>query len=118
MVDNADDRITVFWRPGCVFCTMLRGRLRARGVPFDEVNIWDDPEAAAFVRSVARGSETVPTVSIGKICLVNPSSGEVIDTARRVCPQLVLPAGDRSRRLLDGNLVTRLFGGRGSKVWS
>lgn len=45
------------------------------------VNIWDDPEAAAFVRSVARGNETVPTVAVGEIAMVNPSVKDVLAAA-------------------------------------
>jgi len=43
-------------------------------------NIWDEPKAAAFVRSVADGNETVPTVVIGEQALVNPSAKQVINT--------------------------------------
>jgi glutaredoxin-like protein len=67
----------VYWRPGCPFCAMLRAGLRLHRVPFREVNIWDDPDAAAFVRSVARGNETVPTVTVGAVSLVNPSARDV-----------------------------------------
>lgn len=67
----------VYWRPGCPFCSMLRTGLRLRGVPHREVNIWEDPEAAAFVRSVANGNETVPTVVVGDTALVNPSAKQV-----------------------------------------
>jgi hypothetical protein len=52
---------------------------------FSLVNIWEDPEAAAFVRSVARGNETVPTVTVGDVALVNPSVGDlqrVLDAGR------------------------------------
>ena len=37
-------------------------------------NIWEDPEAAAFVRDHANGNEVVPTVKIGDVVLVNPVS--------------------------------------------
>ncbi|MGB8859224.1 MAG: glutaredoxin domain-containing protein [Ilumatobacteraceae bacterium] len=74
-----DAHAVVYWRPGCPFCAMLRAGLRLRRVPFREVNIWHDPEAAAFVRSVARGNETVPTVTVGSVSLVNPSAHEVAD---------------------------------------
>jgi hypothetical protein len=37
-----------------------------------EVNIWADPSAAATVRSLAGGNETVPTVVIGERGHVNP----------------------------------------------
>ena len=56
---------------------MLRADLAQEGIAYRGVNIWDDPDAAAFVRSVARGNETVPTVTVGSIALVNPSIGEV-----------------------------------------
>ena len=59
------EEIVVYWRPGCPFCSSLRGGLHRAGLPFREVDIWSDRDAAAFVRSVARGNETVPTVSIG-----------------------------------------------------
>jgi hypothetical protein len=43
-----------------------------------QVNIWEDPQAAARVRSVAGGNETVPTVVVGYRALVNPSVGAVL----------------------------------------
>lgn len=56
----------------------LAGNLQRLGVEFSEHNIWESAEAAAFVRSVARGNETVPTVRIGNVALVNPSPDEVV----------------------------------------
>jgi mycoredoxin len=47
-------------------------------VAYREVNIWADEDAAAFVRSVARGNETVPTVMVGDVSLVNPSTRQVL----------------------------------------
>ncbi len=70
--------VTFFWRPGCGFCTRLRAELVHAGVALDERNIWDDPDAAAFVRSIARGNETVPTVVAGGHAMVNPRSDEVV----------------------------------------
>jgi len=71
--------MTLYWRPGCGFCVALRRKLDRAGLVYDEVNIWDDPEGAAFVRSVARGNETVPTVRIGDVSLVNPNASEVLE---------------------------------------
>jgi glutaredoxin len=70
--------VTFFWRPGCGFCSRLRRDLVGAGVELDERNIWEDPEAAAFVRSVARGNETVPTVVVRGTALVNPPAREVV----------------------------------------
>jgi hypothetical protein len=49
---------------------------------FREIDIWKNPEAAAFVRSVANGNETVPTVVVGDIRMVNPSARRVRSVAR------------------------------------
>lgn len=70
--------LTVYWRPGCGFRHLLRHELDRAGIERIEVNIWRDREAAALVRSHARGYETVPTVVIGNQALVNPSADEVI----------------------------------------
>lgn len=75
--------ITVYWRPACGFCASLRRQLERSDLIYREVNIWDDPDAAATVRAYAGGNETVPTVVIGEafatdaIGLVNPSLREV-----------------------------------------
>jgi mycoredoxin len=61
-----------FWRPGCPFCAVLRHRLERLGITVNPINIWEDADAASFVRSVAGGNETVPTVAIGDSALVNP----------------------------------------------
>lgn len=74
--------VTLYWRPGCPFCTRLRRGLRQAGLEVEEVDIWSDPAAAGIVRSVAGGNETVPTVVIGERSLVNPSPAEVLAAAR------------------------------------
>ena len=72
------NEITVYWRPGCGFCGRLFRQLEAHGIVHDRVNIWHDDEGAATVRSIARGNETVPTVVVGAIGLVNPSVREIV----------------------------------------
>ncbi len=81
MVKPSDDSITVYWRPGCPFCMMLKRSLSRAGVTTTEINIWDDPEAAATVRAAAGGNETVPTVEVGGRFLVNPSARQVMAAA-------------------------------------
>ena len=72
-----------YWRPRCGFCMSLRAELERSGVALEERNIWEDEESAAFVRSVARGNETVPTVVVADRALVNPSAREVVDLLER-----------------------------------
>jgi mycoredoxin len=57
---------------------MLRRDLTKLGLAFTEINIWDEPDAAAFVRSVADGNEIVPTITVGGAALVNPAASEVL----------------------------------------
>jgi glutaredoxin len=80
-----DDPQTVvfYWRPGCRFCSDLHRDLVEAGVDFDSVNIWEDREGARFVRSVAWGNETVPTVVVGDHAMVNPGLDEVLHVLRR-----------------------------------
>ncbi len=66
--------------------------LSKAGVPMDKRNIWEDPEAAAFVRSVADGNEVVPTVAVGKRFMVNPSAKEVLAAMAAEAPHI--KAGD------------------------
>jgi mycoredoxin len=71
--------VVVYTRPGCPFSAKLRAKLRLARIPYTPVNIWEDPEAAAVVRSVNDGDELVPTVRIGEIFLSNPSLRQVRD---------------------------------------
>jgi glutaredoxin-like protein len=95
--------VRVYWRPGCPYCLVLRRQLRRTGLDYQEINIWDDPHGAAFVRSVNGGDETVPTVAVAGHALTNPSAGQVLDLVRNHAPDLLPVAGPaRRRRWLPG----------------
>ncbi len=68
-----EGRVIIYHRPGCVFCTSMRAMLVGATPAPLWVNIWDDPDAAAYVRSVNGGNETVPTVVIDGEAHTNPS---------------------------------------------
>ncbi|AYF72789.1 NrdH-redoxin [Nocardia yunnanensis] len=84
--------LVVYRRPGCPYCSRLRRVLNRHGIVHREVNIWEDPDAAAFVRSVADGNETVPTVVLragaSERNWVNPPPKELISTVRADAPAL------------------------------
>jgi mycoredoxin len=63
----------IYWRPGCQFCLRLRFALLGSAGGASWVNIWSDPAAAAAVRAVAAGNETVPTVVTTTESRVNPA---------------------------------------------
>ena len=75
---DATPEIVVYWRPGCPFCGSLFRQLEHHDLAHRRVNIWDDPAAAATVRSFARGNETVPTVVVGDVGLVNPDVRQIL----------------------------------------
>ncbi|MFD8072587.1 glutaredoxin domain-containing protein [Streptomyces sp. NPDC059718] len=80
--------IVVHWRPGCPFCMKLRAQLLFTRLRHTKVDIWRDPDAAAFVRSVADGNETVPTVTVAGRPLVNPSLRQLKEAVRAYAPHL------------------------------
>ncbi len=92
MPSSPAHEIVVYWRPGCPFCSSLLRQLDTRGVPHRRVDIWQDPDAAATVRSIAAGNETVPTVVVGPVSLVNPRIHAVLAAAVEHAPHAV-PVG-------------------------
>lgn len=88
-VTTSESEAVLYWRPGCGYCAALRRRLRKAGATIHEVNIWGDRHAAAVVRSVAGGNETVPTVVTAGRALVNPCAATVLDALRDAAPGLV-----------------------------
>jgi mycoredoxin len=65
-----------------MFCLRMRLALRWHHLRVHQINIWEDPDAAAFVRSVADGNETVPTVVIDGHPMVNPAPSQVVAALR------------------------------------
>lgn len=96
------DLVTVYWRPGCPFCAHLRRGLHRAGITPTEIDIWQDPAAAATVRGIADGNETVPTVVVGDTGLVNPTVTQVLQALHAAAPGLAPPPPPPSglRRLL------------------
>ncbi|MDP9405698.1 MAG: NrdH-redoxin [Actinomycetota bacterium] len=92
--------ITVYWRPGCLFCSSLVRQLDQWSIPYDASNIWEDLAAAAIVRGAAGGSETVPTVQVGDRFLINPTIDAVLAT---VHASLLLAAASTRRWSLSGS---------------
>ena len=68
---------------------MLRSNLKRSGLPYRELDIWQDPDAAAAVRAAADGNETVPTVNVGSTWMVNPSIQQVLAAVRAEAPELL-----------------------------
>lgn len=92
VMDTNGTAVHVYWRPGCGFCASMRTALAEAGVDARWHDIWSDPDSAAFVRSVAGGNETVPTVQLGDEVLVAPRPRVVIDRLVEAEPEAVADA--------------------------
>ncbi|WP_405030389.1 glutaredoxin domain-containing protein [Nocardioides renjunii] len=76
--------VVIYWRDGCPFTARLRFAVRHHRDRAAWVNIWEDPDGAAFVRTTnAGGHETVPTVLIDGIAHTNPDPRLVLEALRR-----------------------------------
>ncbi|GAB3031662.1 hypothetical protein GCM10011376_25010 [Nocardioides flavus (ex Wang et al. 2016)] len=71
-------RVVVYWRTGCPFCARLRLSLGRKVRDVVWVDVWADPEASAYVRSVNDGNEVVPTVVIDAVPHTNPPPRQVL----------------------------------------
>jgi mycoredoxin len=71
-------QFTLYTTPWCGYCHRLKGQLRRAGLEFDEVDIEQQPEAAAIVERVNHGNQTVPTLVFSDgTALTNPSIRQV-----------------------------------------
>jgi len=106
-----EEPVVVYWRPGCGFCSSLLRKLDASGLTFERRNIWEDDDASAFVRTVANGNETVPTVRVGEMALVNPSAGDVLTQVAEVAPGQLPEDYEPATPGRMAKTVNRLLGG-------
>ena len=69
---------TMYTTPWCGYCHRLKSQLDREGIPFEIVDIEQEPSAAEIVEKVNRGNQTVPTLvySDGS-AMTNPSLAQV-----------------------------------------
>ena len=102
--------IDLYWRPGCGFCSSLRGQLDKLGIERVEYNIWDDPSKADVVRQYANGNETVPTVVVGGVGMVNPSTPAVAAHLANHAPHLLPEGFEAPQPGPVGRALGKIFG--------
>lgn len=72
------DRPIMYTTTWCGYCRRLKSQLARAGIEITEVDIEQDPSAAAIVERVNNGNQTVPTVVFADgTALTNPSVREV-----------------------------------------
>ncbi|HEY4184917.1 MAG TPA: glutaredoxin domain-containing protein [Polyangia bacterium] len=62
--DSPTVRVQVFSTVYCGYCRSAENLLRARGIPFEVVDVTDDPETRASLVERAHGRRTVPVIFI------------------------------------------------------
>ena len=85
-VGEGHNDVVIYWRPDCVYCLDLLLRLKFTRLRYRKVDIRKDADARAFVRSVADGNETVPTVVVAGQAMVNPSKRQLVEVAQARAP--------------------------------
>jgi mycoredoxin len=64
--------------PWCGYCHRLKRQLDRAGIPYTEVDIERQPEAAGVVERINKGNQTVPTVVFADgTAMTNPSLAEI-----------------------------------------
>ncbi|AKH84674.1 glutaredoxin [Streptomyces sp. CNQ-509] len=75
--------VTMYSTTWCGYCRRLKSQMDREGIPFEEVNIEQDPDSAAYVESVNNGNQLVPTVVVvprqggESVAMPNPSLAQV-----------------------------------------
>lgn len=74
----AEGSVTMYTTTWCGYCRRLKTQLDSAGIGYTEVDIEQQPEAAAYVEQVNGGNQTVPTVLFPDgSALTNPSLVQV-----------------------------------------
>lgn len=55
-----DGGVVIYWRPGCPYCEALDSKLGELGDHATWVNIWEDPQAEAHVKSSTTATRPSP----------------------------------------------------------
>lgn len=101
------ERIRVFWAPGCTSCLRTKEFLTRLGVEYEAINAATDPGAEEAMRAL--GARSVPVVAVGdrfiypqKIADIVTFLGLVVQVEERLPPEelvrrirIVLPAAQR-----------------------
>ena len=76
---KAFPEITIFTRPWCGGVLRVKRWLDRRGIPYTEVDITQDPEAARRVEALNGGKQSVPTILIDGVHVATEPSTEELE---------------------------------------
>ncbi len=59
-------KVKIYTTPICPYCVRAKSLLKRKGVQFEEVDVFIDPDAREEMETLARGRQTVPQIFIGE----------------------------------------------------
>ncbi len=71
----------------CPYCVRAKLLLEARGIPFQEIDVSDDPDTRAWLVQ-ATGRRTVPQIFIGDEAIGGFDDLSALDRAGKLAPKL------------------------------
>lgn len=76
--------LTVFTRPLCAMCAVMRHWLRALNVAYREIDVTSVPDARRILRALTRGDLAVPTLVLedGRV-LIEPSRQALLEALQK-----------------------------------
>lgn len=75
--------IRLFGTPTCADCARSRAALTDARIPFDDIDIAEDADAAAVAEAISGRRSTPVIVFADGSFLVEPTNAELLETARR-----------------------------------
>ncbi|MDG1153639.1 MAG: glutaredoxin domain-containing protein [Alphaproteobacteria bacterium] len=58
------EKVEIFWRDGCGFCSRVQSLFTMKGVKYESYNIWESEEHANLMKTRLPNATTVPQVFI------------------------------------------------------
>jgi glutaredoxin len=77
VVANASS-VVLYCRPGCIDCRLARRFLERNGIGYEEINVREDPEAEARVRSWTGGDLVSPVFDIDGTIVIDFKRSELV----------------------------------------
>jgi mycoredoxin len=77
---NASPEVTIYTRPWCGGVMRVKRWLERRGIPYTEVDITRDLEAARRVEALNGGYQSVPTILIDGVHVATEPSTEELES--------------------------------------
>ena len=58
-------KVTMYSGSPCSFCESAKALLKSKNIPFDELDVWQDPLKAKEMLRRTNGARTIPQIFIG-----------------------------------------------------